>query len=97
MQRAQIHVAAADALEELHEGNLGEHAGELAYHFAGAQKVLGSDKLVYFPLIVGEQAIEAFQQLLAADILATAVERFVQRAPKCLDILFIFTQRHSLG
>ena len=60
IKKAQAHAAMAESLEHLHRDSLVQHAGELAYHFAGAQKVLGSDKLVYFPLIVGEQAIEAF-------------------------------------
>jgi len=53
MQRAQIHVAAADALEELHEGNLGEHAGELAYHFSQAKTISGPEKLVRYSLMAG--------------------------------------------
>jgi len=75
MQRAQIHVAAADALEELHESNLGEHAGELAYHFAQAKTISGPEKLVRYSLMAGEHSLDAhaheealamFQQGMAA-------------------------------
>ena len=75
MQRAQIHVAAADALEELHEGNLGEHAGELAYHFSQAKTISGPEKLVRYSLMAGEHSLDAhaheealamFQQGMAA-------------------------------
>jgi len=60
MQRAQIHVAAADALEELHEGNLGEHAGELAYHFSQAKTISGPEKLVRYSLMAGEHSLDAY-------------------------------------
>ena len=50
----------AGSLERQHRDTLDQHAGELAYHFAGAQTVLGSEKLVYFSSIAGEQAIETF-------------------------------------
>ena len=75
LQRAQIHVGAAKALEELHAANLREHAGELAYHFFQAKTILGPEKLVRYSLMAGEHSLEAyahdealalFQQGLAA-------------------------------
>ena len=75
MQRAQIHLAAAEALEETHEANLGEHAGELAYHFSQSQTKSGLEKLVRYSLMAGEfslksyahdEALTLFQQGLAA-------------------------------
>ncbi|MCH7737298.1 MAG: AAA family ATPase [Chloroflexi bacterium] len=60
MQRAQTHVAAAEALEELHEANLGEHAGELAYHFFQAKAISGPEKLVRYSLMAGEHSLEAY-------------------------------------
>jgi hypothetical protein len=75
MQRAQIHLAAAEALEETHRANLGEHAGELAYHFSQSQTKSGLEKLVRYSLMPGEfslksyahdEALTLFQQGLTA-------------------------------
>jgi predicted ATPase len=75
MQRAQMHVAAGEALEELHNVNLRQHAGELAYHFSQAKTILGPEKLVRYSLMAGEHSLEAyaheealalFQQRIAA-------------------------------
>lgn len=36
------------------------HAGELAYHFAEAEPVLGPENLVHYSLLAGEQALGKF-------------------------------------
>jgi DNA-binding CsgD family transcriptional regulator/tetratricopeptide (TPR) repeat protein len=75
MQRAQNHLAAAEALEEMYDGNISEHAGELAYHFSQSQTKSGLEKLVRYSLMAGEfslksyahdEALTLFQQGLAA-------------------------------
>ena len=60
MRKAQAHAAVANTLEELHSNNLDEHAGELARHFAEAEAVFGTEKMVRYSLIAGERALEAF-------------------------------------
>ena len=75
MQRVQAHAAVAETLEQLHQDNLSEYAGELAYHFAQAQTLSGTEKLVRYSLLAGERSLEAnaheealalFEQGLAA-------------------------------
>ena len=75
IQRAQIHLATAEALEEIHQDYLAQHAGELAYHFSQAKTISGPEKLVRYSLMAGEFSLEAyahdqalalFQQGLAA-------------------------------
>ena len=60
IEKAQVHAAMGEALEQRHQGNLDEHARELSYQFFGAQTVLGTDKLVHYSLIAGERALETF-------------------------------------
>ena len=46
-----------EALENQFGDNPGEHAGELARHFAEASPILGTEKLVRYSLLAGEQAL----------------------------------------
>jgi tetratricopeptide (TPR) repeat protein len=55
-----MHVAAGEALKELHNVNLRQHAGELAYHFSQAKTILGPEKLVRYSLMAGEHSLEAY-------------------------------------
>ena len=75
MQKIQAHATVAETLERLHQDDLGEYVGELAYHFAQAQTLSGTDKLVHYSLLAGERSLEAhaheealalFQQGMAA-------------------------------
>jgi len=75
MQRAQTHLAAAEALEKLYWEHLGEHAGESAYHFSQSKTISGPEKLVRYSRMAGEfslksyahdEALTIFQQGLAA-------------------------------
>jgi DNA-binding CsgD family transcriptional regulator/tetratricopeptide (TPR) repeat protein len=75
MERAQIHVEAAKALEERYTADLGGHAGELAHHFSQGQAISGPEKFVRYSLMAGEHSLEAhaheealalFQQGIAA-------------------------------
>jgi DNA-binding CsgD family transcriptional regulator len=58
-RRVRLHARIAEGLEELHGSDADAHAAELAQHFAEAQTELGSDKLVRYPLLAGEQALAA--------------------------------------
>lgn len=63
MGRAQAHAAAAETLERM----LGQHAGELARHFAEAGVIGSNEKMVRYSLMAGEIALETFgyEQALA--------------------------------
>ena len=56
-KRVRLHARIAEALEELHGNEAGKHAAELAGHFGQAEAVLGTEKLVHYSLLAGEQAL----------------------------------------
>ena len=58
-RRVRLHSRIATALEELYGDNAEAHAAELAHHFAQAEAVLGSEKLVHYSLLAGEKSLEA--------------------------------------
>ena len=58
-RRARLHARIAEGLEKLYGNEPSEYSSELAYHFAQAETVLGSEKLVKYSLIAGEKAIDA--------------------------------------
>ncbi|MFQ6026171.1 MAG: AAA family ATPase [Dehalococcoidia bacterium] len=66
-RRVRLHARIAEALEELYKNNAEVHGAELAYHFAEAESVLGSDKLVRYSLMAGERALTsyAYEEALA--------------------------------
>ena len=59
-QRVRLHARIALALEELYGARVNEHAAEMAYHFAQAETVTGTEKLVRYCLLAGEQALAAY-------------------------------------
>ena len=74
-RRVRLHSRIAEALESLYEADAESHASELAYHFAQAREVLGTDKLIECSLIAGqralatyayEEALDQFQRVLDA-------------------------------
>jgi DNA-binding CsgD family transcriptional regulator/tetratricopeptide (TPR) repeat protein len=74
-RRVRLHARIAEALEGLYGASVEEHAAELAYHFAEAETLLGSEKVVHYSLLAGERSLGAyaweealahFQQGLAA-------------------------------
>jgi class 3 adenylate cyclase/tetratricopeptide (TPR) repeat protein len=58
-RRVRLHARIAEVLEELYGGDAEDYAAELAYHFGEAATVLGSEKVVRFSQLAGEQAIAA--------------------------------------
>jgi tetratricopeptide (TPR) repeat protein len=56
-RRARLHRRIGDVLEELYRDATGVHAAQLAYHFAEADTVLGTEKVVKYSLVAGEQAL----------------------------------------
>ena len=61
-----MHARIGAALEELYGVEVEDHASELAHHFAEAEAVTGTEKLVRYCLLAGEQALAvyAFEEAL---------------------------------
>jgi tetratricopeptide (TPR) repeat protein len=59
-RRVRLHARIAEALEQLYGNQAEGHAAELAHHFAEAQSVLGTEKLVHYSLLAGERALAAY-------------------------------------
>ena len=66
-ERVRFHARIAEVLEELHGERTDGHAAELARHFAEAQVLLGTDKLVHYSIVAGKQAEvqTAYEEALA--------------------------------
>jgi len=56
-RRVRHHARIAETLEQLYGDNAEAHSAELAFHFAEAEAVLGTDKLVRYSLMAGERAL----------------------------------------
>ena len=72
-RRIRVHARIAEALEELYGGRAQEHAAELAFHFAEAVTVTGTDKLVKYSLIAGEQALASYAYREALSLFQRAI------------------------
>ena len=59
-RQVRLHARIGVALEELYAADVETHAAELAHHFAEAEPVLGAEKLVFYSLAAGEQALAAY-------------------------------------
>ena len=59
-RRARLHARIAEALEDLYGSDLEVHAAEIARHFVEAQTVAGTDKLVRYSALAGEQALGSY-------------------------------------
>jgi len=59
-RRVRLHARIAVMLEELYGEGAESRAGELAYHFAQAETVTGTEKIVRYSLLAGEQALAAY-------------------------------------
>ncbi|MFQ6028623.1 MAG: AAA family ATPase [Dehalococcoidia bacterium] len=59
-RRVRLHARIVQALEELYGDDAETHAAELAYHVAEAEAVLGSEKLVHYSRLAGEQALAVY-------------------------------------
>lgn len=58
-RRVRIHAQIGQVLEDLYGSDAERNAGELAYHFAEAETVLGSTKVIHYSVVAGEQALTA--------------------------------------
>ncbi|MFQ6028743.1 MAG: serine/threonine-protein kinase PknK, partial [Dehalococcoidia bacterium] len=59
-RRVRLHARIAVALEDLYGPDAEAHAAELAHHFAEAEAVSGTEKLVRYCLLAGNRALAAF-------------------------------------
>jgi tetratricopeptide (TPR) repeat protein len=59
-RRARLHARIAQVLEQMYENSIEAHASELAYHFAEAAVVIGTEKLVRYSGMAGERALAAY-------------------------------------
>ena len=59
-RKVRWHARIGEALEELYGVDGEAHAAELVYHFAKAESVLGTEKLVRYSLLAGEGALAAY-------------------------------------
>ena len=59
-RKIRLHARIAETLEGIYAGDERAHAEELAYHFAEAQTVLGTEKLVMHSLAAGEKALDVY-------------------------------------
>ena len=59
-KKVRLHARIAQVMEELYGDDTAAHAAELVHHFAEAEAVLGSDRLVYYSRIAGEKALAAY-------------------------------------
>ncbi len=58
-RRVRLHARIAEALEELYRDEADDHATELAPHYAEAEPILGTEKLVHYSLAAGERALSS--------------------------------------
>lgn len=73
-RRVRLHATVAETLEALYGDQADSNATELAHHFAQAEAVLGSDKLVRYSLLAGERALAAYAHEEALDYFQRALD-----------------------
>ena len=59
-RRVRLHGRIAETLEDLYRDDAESHAAELAHHFAQAEAVVGTEKLVHYSLLAGERALTSY-------------------------------------
>ena len=59
-RKVRLHARIAQELEDLYGSDAESRAAELAHHFAEAQTVLGTEKLVHYSLLAGERALATY-------------------------------------
>ncbi|MCI0896114.1 MAG: protein kinase [Chloroflexi bacterium] len=59
-RKVRLHARIAEALEQAYGDNAEAHAAELAFHFGEAASLLGSQKLIDYSTMAGEQALTTY-------------------------------------
>ncbi len=71
----RMHARIAEALEDYYGDDAEDHAAELAEHFAEAETVLGTKKLIEYHVAAGQQALDSHAYDRAFGYLTSALER----------------------
>ena len=58
--KIRLHAHIAETLERLHGNGAGDRLGELVRHFSEAEALIGSEKLVKYLVLAGEQALNTY-------------------------------------
>ena len=58
--KIRLHARIAETLERMQGNGTGTHLGELVRHFSEAEALIGSDKLVKYLILAGEQALSTY-------------------------------------
>ena len=72
--RIRLHARIAEALELMRENGTGAALGELARHYAEAEALVGSDKLLKYLIMAGEQALDTYAYEEALDYFRQALD-----------------------
>jgi len=59
-RRVRMHARIAETMETMYGSEAEAHAAELAHHFAEAEAILGTEKLVKYSLLAGEKGLASF-------------------------------------
>ena len=73
-ERVRLHAAAAMAIEKVHGTDSSEHTSELAYHYAEAAALTGTEPAVRFGVLAAQQAIAVKGYSEAVEIISRALE-----------------------
>ena len=73
-RRVRLHARIAEMLEELYGDRAENRAAELAHHFSEAEMALGTEKLVFYSRVAGEQALATYAWEDAATHFQRALE-----------------------
>ena len=89
-RQVTLHARIAQALEEVYGTYPEPQAEQLAYHYGEAATLLGTDKLVRYSLLAGEQALRAYayEEALGHFQRALAAKEGQSRDDEMADILF---------
>ncbi|NQW15976.1 MAG: protein kinase [Chloroflexi bacterium] len=96
----RMHARIAEALESLYGDEAHAHADELVAHFAEAETVLGTEKLVEYSQSAGDQALNAYAYEDAHAILSRALEAISDDetdSAKAALLFSFFKAAHNLG
>ena len=58
--KIRLHARIAETLERLHGNEAGDRLGELVRHFSEAEALIGSERLVKYLILAGEQALNTY-------------------------------------
>ena len=89
-RRVRLHARIAEALEELYGAAAESRAAELAHHFAQAEAVLGTEKMIRYSVAAGERALDAlaYEEALAHFERAVTAKEGKAMDAETADILF---------